>query len=138
MITLENVFVDTSAWMALADTDDDYHTQATKILPSVLKDFRNVLTSNLVIAESYILILHELGYKASQEFLNNITASPRVRVIYSTQEVEEDAKLILKKYADQDFSYTDAVSFAIMNKHKTVKAFTFDKHFTTAGFTRIP
>ncbi len=138
MITLESVFVDTGAWIALADTDDDYHAQATKILPSVLKDFRNVLTSNLVIAESYILMLHELGYRASQEFLNNITASFRIKVIYSTQEVEEDAKAILKKYTDQDFSYTDAVSFAIMKKHKIEKAFSFDKHFTTAGFTRIP
>ena len=44
---------------------------------------------------------------------------------------------ILRKYSDQDFSYTDAVSFAIMRRQRIRKAFCFDKHFATAGFLNI-
>jgi len=39
---------------------------------------------------------------------------------------------------DQDFSYTDAVSFVIMKKQKIKKAFSFDKHFQTMGFIGLP
>jgi len=45
---------------------------------------------------------------------------------------------ILSKYSDQDFSYTDAVSFAIMKRQKIIKAFSFDKHFVIAGFINLP
>ncbi len=82
MITLESVFIDTGAWVALADKDDDHHAEAASMLPSILKDFRNALTSNLVVAESYVLILYGLGHDASREFLDRLTASPRIRIIY--------------------------------------------------------
>ncbi len=96
------------------------------------------MTSNLVIAETYIIILNELGHKAAIEFLEKINASPRILIIHSTSEIEADAVIILKKYADQDFSYTDAVSFAIMKRQRIKKAFCFDKHFLTAGFENVP
>lgn len=35
------------------------------------------------------------------------------------------------------FSYADAVSFALMQKEKINDAFTYDRHFLTAGFTTI-
>ncbi len=134
----QNIFVDTGAWFALADKDDAYHKKAASVYPSLLKTHRSLITSNLVIAESYVLILKELGHKAALDFLAGIKASPRILKIHSDEEIEADAEGILIKYADHDFSYTDAVSFAIMERQKTVKAFCFDKHFVTAGFEKIP
>jgi predicted nucleic acid-binding protein len=58
--------------------------------------------------------------------------------IYSNENVETEAEGILAKFTDQNFSYTDAVSFVIMKRQKIRKAFCFDKHFVTAGFTIIP
>ncbi len=52
--------------------------------------------------------------------------------------LEFKAEKILEKYHDQDFSYTDAVSFAAMHELKIGKAFAFDSHFSTAGFVTIP
>ena len=40
----------------------------------------------------------------------------------------------MRKYADQDVSYTDCVSFAIMHRLRIRTAFTFDRHFRLAGF----
>ncbi len=138
MISQENIFVDTSAWLALADNDDTHHRKAALIFPSLLKTYRGLITSNLVIAEAYILILNELGHKAAIDFLERLKASPRILKIYSTEEIEASAEKILIKYNDQDFSYADSVSFAIMKKEKIRKAFCFDKHFLTAGFESIP
>lgn len=137
MISHENIFVDTGAWVALADKDDAYHKKAATAYPSILKTHRSLITSNLVIAEAYVLILNELGRKAALTFLEGIKASPRILKIYSNEEIEADAEKILIKYEDQDFSYTDAVSFAVMERLKITKAFCFDKHFLTAGFENI-
>ncbi len=138
MISPENIFLDTSAWLALADKDDAHHRKAAHIFPYLLKIHRSLVTSNLVIAEAYILILNELGHMAAIDFLERLKASPRILKIYSTEEIEASAEKILIKYNDQDFSYTDSVSFAIMRKENIKKAFCFDKHFLTAGFENIP
>jgi predicted nucleic acid-binding protein len=135
---LDDVFVDTSAWVALADKDDSHHRDAASSYPSIFKNHKNLVTSNLIIAETYILLLKELRHKAAIEFLERIKASPRILRIYSNENVETEAEGILAKFTDQDFSYTDAVSFVMMKRQKIRKAFCFDKHFVTAGFTIIP
>lgn len=41
-------------------------------------------------------------------------------------------------FVDQDFSYTDAVSFAAMRRTGITQAFGFDRQFVTASFALIP
>jgi predicted nucleic acid-binding protein len=134
----ESIFVDTSAWVALADKDDAHHQRAVSAYPSLLKTQRGLVTSNLVKAETYIVILKELGHPSALNFLERIKTSPRILKVHSTPEIEAEAEELLTKYSDQDFSYTDAVSFAIMKRQKIRKAFSFDKHFVTAGFVNVP
>jgi uncharacterized protein len=138
MMFPENVFVDTSAWVALADKDDSNHRKAAAVYPSLLQYQKGLITSNLIIAETYILLLNELGHQAAMNFLERIKASPRILKMYSNEDLERDAAEILGQYDDQDFSYADAVSFVIMKRQKMRKAFCFDKHFMTAGFESIP
>jgi predicted nucleic acid-binding protein len=137
-MVLEDIFVDTSAWIALVDKDDSHHKEAASSYPSLLKNHRNLITSNFVIAETYIINLNELGHKLAIDFLEKLKASPRILKIYSNEDIEAEAEPILVKYSDQDFSYTDAVSFVIMKRQKIRKAFSFDKHFVIAGFVNIP
>ena len=135
---LDDVFVDTSAWVALADKDDSHHKEAAAGYPSIFKNHKTLVTSNLVVAETYIVLLKELRHKAAIEFLERIKASPRILKICSNENIETEAEGILAKYIDQDFSYADAVSFVIMKRQKIRTSFCFDKHFVTAGFTNIP
>jgi len=132
------IFMDTGAWFALADESDQYHKQAVGIYPGLIKDNHRLMTTNLVIAEAYILIRRAIGHRPAMTFLQNIEASPRVGKIYSDQTLEQNAEEILERYEDQDFSYADAVSFATMKQHGIRVAFSFDRHFMTAGFTTIP
>jgi len=134
----ESIFVDTGAWVALADRDDVHHLKAASIYPTLLKTQKRLMTSNLVIAESYILILKELGHQAAIHYLEGIKTSPRILKIYSNEDLESEAEELLIKYSDQDFSYADAVSFAIMKREKIKKVFSFDGHFLTAGFINVP
>jgi len=134
----DTIFVDTGAWFALTDKSDQYHNRAVEIYPKLLNSYRHLTTTNLVIAESYILIRRSIGHRPGIAFLENLGASPRVIKIYSDSVLEKAAEETLKKYQDQGFSYTDAVSFAVMKQYDTQEAFSFDVHFVTAGFTLIP
>ena len=132
------LFVDTGAWYALADKSDQYHAQAVEVYPQLLNSFHHLTTTNLVISETYILIRRAIGHQPAIGFLKSIAASPRITKIYSDSVFEDAAEDILQKYYDQDFSYTDAVSFAVMRQYGITQAFTFDHHFLTAGYALIP
>ena len=138
MKILEDIFVDSSAWIALADRGDSHHKAVAAAYPLIFKNYKALVTSNLVLAETYIVLLKEMGHQVALEFLERIKASPRILKIYSNEDVEAEAGQILSKYSDQDFSYTDAVSFVIMKRQGIKKAFSFDKHFTIAGFANLP
>ena len=72
---IDNIFIDTSAWVALADSDDINHKKAAAIYPTLLKKHRSLFTTNLIVAETYILILRALGHEAAIKFIENINAS---------------------------------------------------------------
>jgi predicted nucleic acid-binding protein len=44
----------------------------------------------------------------------------------------------LERFDDQDFSLTDAVSFAVMSSRGIAEAITLDRHFVVAGFRVVP
>jgi predicted nucleic acid-binding protein len=134
----QELFVDSSAWLALADKSDKYHMAATSVYPDLLKRYQRLVTTNLVIAETHILLRRSLGAQPAIEFLERVAKSPRIEKAYSTMALEMDAEKILRQYADQEFSFTDAVSFALMQARRIKKAFAFDRHFTIAGFEQLP
>jgi predicted nucleic acid-binding protein len=132
------LFVDTGAWVALADQDDVHHVRAASAFPRLLKEHQRLVTTNLVVAECYIILRLELGHGPAMAFLDHLRHSPRIDRAYATAELEAEAEEILRRYEDQDFSFTDAVSFALMRKRGISNAFAFDAHFSTAGFICAP
>ena len=53
-------------------------------------------------------------------------------------EIRESAWQIFLDYDDQEFSFTDCTSFALMRLKNIQDAFTFDGHFQTMGFAVHP
>jgi hypothetical protein len=117
---------------------DKFHRVARVEYSRLLGDRRIFVATNLVIAETYILIRRYAGHKPAMRFLQSLRGSPRLQKIWSDAGLESRAEDILEKYADQDFSYTDAVSFAVMQERDVEEAFTFDSHFVSLGFRMLP
>jgi predicted nucleic acid-binding protein len=67
-----------------------------------------------------------------------VRSSSRLERVYSSPDLELEAEGVLGQYADQDFSFVDAVSFALMQERGITRAFAFDRHFMTAGFLLLP
>jgi len=71
---------------------------------------------------------------AALTFLQTVGESPNV-VVRSSRELEAAAERDwLTRYDDQDFSFADAVSFAVMTERGIRDALTLDHHFVVAGF----
>ena len=132
------VFVDTGAWLALADISDSLHAAAVAAYPTILQTGAHLVTTNLVVAETYNLMRRRIGHAPAMRFLQSLRDSSRLDKIYSDLELETAAEVWLQRYADQDFSLVDAVSFALMQAEDIHQAFAFDKHFATAGFVLTP
>lgn len=132
------IFVDTSAWIAVADSGENTHQAVTTLYKQLLKTSVRLITSDLVIAESQILLRRRMGANAANIFLDSVNHSPSIEIVFMDPETELAAKKVLEKFSDQELSFTDAASFVIMKSRKMRTAFTLDKHFAIAGFRIIP
>lgn len=135
---MKRIFVDTSAWVAVTNRRDQYHETAGSFYKGIFKDFHELLTTNLVVAETYILLRLDCGPETALGWWERIISSLKVKIIYADPDLTGEAITILRKYSDQSFSLTDAVTFALMKKMKITEAFAFDVHFATAGFIQLP
>jgi hypothetical protein len=132
------VFVDTGAWYAVQVTDDVHHAAAQAALLSFLEAGTQLVTSNLVIGETYTLLRTAKGYREAKRFLDALGHSRKMERLFITEPLERKAYEILEQYADHPFSFVDGTSFALMRQQRMQHAFAFDTHFVTAGFLRIP
>lgn len=133
-----NVFVDTSCWLAIADKSEKRHARVSDVYQELLKTTTLLVTSDLVIAETQILLRRRLGSDAARVFLDGINNSPSIEVLFLDAAMEMAVKEILKKFSDQELSFTDASAFTMMRSRKIKTAFTLDHHFALAGFLMIP
>jgi len=134
----KRVFIDTSAWIMLLNADEKRHMEAAEAYNNIRTSER--YTSNLVIGETYTWLRMRVGYSKAIEFLqavNTMYSEKMLVIVWSDCDIENRAGDYLRKFSDQDLSFTDAVSFVIMINHEIKAAFTFDKHFTVAGFLPI-
>ena len=137
-MTLGRVFVDTGGWIALQVSDDEHHPAATDAAPHLMAACKGLVTSNLVVGETYTLLRMVKGYPAAKRFLEKLAQSARLERAFITEGLERQAYQILHRYAEHPFSYVDATSFALMRHEGIRYAFAFDADFATAGFVRIP
>ncbi|MGD9892088.1 MAG: type II toxin-antitoxin system VapC family toxin [Dehalococcoidia bacterium] len=130
-------FVDSAGYYALADRGDANHTTAAALLAALrLQRFR-LVTTNFVLAESHALVLNRLGYAPALRLLTDITTSPATTLVRVTRADEDRARVIIRRYADKRFSYTDATSFAVMERLRLTQVFSFDRDFAQYGFTLL-
>lgn len=127
-------FVDTSAWLALNDKNDQYHNKAAAKSIEIKKHKIELITSEYIIDESITLIRYRVSHRAAVIFGDSLITSNIVRIIDVTGEDRIKAWEMFKKYEDKELSFTDCISFVLMINLKLHKAFTFDEHFKQMGF----
>lgn len=131
------VFVDTSAYVALMRAADGQHQQARHIMDRIVGAQSRLFITNFVIAEIHAFLVTRSGVPLATRFIQEVDRST-INAIRVGAEDEERAKDIIVQYNDKDFSYTDATSFAVMDRLDIQHAFSFDHHFRQFGFILLP
>lgn len=127
---MERIMVDTSAIYALIDRSDDCHEKAKYLFKKLSERDVDLMLTNFILAETHALILSRLGHELAREWVKNlIWKIERVK-----EEDEKRAREIVITYKDKSFSYTDATTFAVMERLKLEVALAFDNHFTQFGW----
>lgn len=126
---MAQALVDTSAIYALMDRDDTNHRKAVAVLRALPRRGLTPVLSNFIVAESHALILSRLGSQIARDWL--------LKQIWPIEPItpvdERKAREIIQRYEDKTFSYTDATSFALMERLSLTEAFAFDAHFRQYG-----
>ena len=129
------VFLDTGAFLALADEDDKYHSAATPAYTELLQGKAQLLTSNFVLCETYTLIRFKVGHRAAVEFMKSF-GQTGIKILRVSEAIEQTAKMIFMRYDDKDFSFVDCISFALIDHYRLDHALAFDSHFRQYRFKR--
>lgn len=133
------IFVDTSAWLALADPSDAHHTEALEFEAGLRQGTHGKLvTSDFVLDETITIVRDKAGMAKARDLSNAMLESPNVHVLWVREAHFRDALALLFSREDKHWSVTDCTSFVLMRGMELEAAFTFDADFRQAGFSTFP
>lgn len=130
----ERVLVDSGVWIALVRAADQHHADADRMVRRAVEHRIALVTTNLIIAEVHRFILFRVGIQPAALLLDRIGASALLTVEFVTSAHHAAARRWLAALPDQVITYTDAVSFAVMELAQCTAVMSFDHDFVTAGF----
>ena len=132
------IYIDTGAFIARHLSKDQYHSQANSFWNLIREKSETCVTSNFVLNETYTLLGRRAGYDFAARRARNIYASESLIILRPNREDELKAIDFFEKYSDHRLSFTDCVSFVLINNRKIKRVFTFDHHFQILGFQVFP
>ena len=131
------IFTDTSALIAVLNKKDQYHEQAAAAYHDILNGSSFLLITTHVFAETLTRIARRVSQQAAIAAGTGIRNQARITMVTPTIDALDQAWKIFQSYNDQQFSFVDCISFAVMQELNLSRAFAFDKHFKIMGFETI-
>jgi uncharacterized protein len=130
--SLDQIFVDTSAFYALLDRSDRFHEQASALWPELLEDGITLITSNYVVWETISLLQNRIGFDAASLWCKDILGI--VDIFWVDEGIHQRAYDLWMNLGRLKLSFVDCISFVIMHKQGIEKSFCFKPHFEEHGF----
>jgi predicted nucleic acid-binding protein len=131
-----SIFVDTSAFFAVLDADDENHDAAKQVWENLLTREVVLVCSNYVLVETLALVQRRLGIPAVRAFQEDIM--PVLNVEWVDESVHQVGIASVLAAVRRGLSLVDCVSFEIMRRLGIKTAFAFDRHFKEQGFECLP
>jgi uncharacterized protein len=126
------VLIDTSAFYAVLDRDDNNHHQARGMWATLLDRRTALVTTNYIVVETCALVQNRLGLDAVRTFSQDMLAVVEVRWI--GPELHSSAMLALLAANRRKLSLVDCANFLAMRAGGIRRVFAFDRHYLEQGF----
>ena len=131
-----NLFVDTSAFLAVLDRDDINHPGADAKWREIILSDSTFICHNYILLETYALLQNRFGMEAVRAFHEDIL--PLLHVVWVDEAIHKSGMSAFLTASRKRLSLVDCVSFETMRNLGIKRVFTFDPHFRMHGFTCTP
>ena len=138
------IFVDTWAWIGLADDTDQYHDAVVKQHRKHLKKYRNYVTTDYVVGELIDYLYDATPEPQARDFIRALLAKANTKIlqiVHVSPDYFHRAWDMRQKYDDKpDISFVDFTSMVVMQELGITDVFTGDDHFrqVNLGFRLSP
>ena len=138
------IFIDTWAWIAMADDTDQYHDAVIKQHRKFLKKNRRYVTSDDVVGELIDFLYDAVPEPQARDFVRGLfikAANGHLRLVHVSPDQFRRAWEMRQKYRDKpDISFVDFTSMVVMQDLGITDVFTGDAHFrrVNLGFQLHP
>ena len=123
------VYVDTSAFIAFVDRSDTHHS----LFKRLFGDPPSLITTTLVVAEGHAWFLRRYDRTRALQFLALIEDLAPLQIAPIAVAEQDGATRILRKFADQDLTLTDALGLYLMQQRKIRQCWSTDFHLGLTG-----
>jgi predicted nucleic acid-binding protein len=130
------VLLDTSGFFALMDTCDPAHLKARRWVVSQRGRARPV-TTEWIIGETCTLLVARKRPHLVARFLDYLEQSAALLVLNPDETLLVSAKDLIRRQAEQGYSFVDCLSLCVMKERRISQALTTDEHFRKAGFSAL-
>lgn len=135
------LFVDTGAFYAAYDEDDDHYQEVQRVLEALKSgttSYGPLFTTRFILAETATLILYRVGHREAVDALRTILESSTFNILSVDARTFRDAAEVFEQYDDQAISFTDHLTGVLAQDRDIEHIFAFDSDFRTLGYTLVP
>ena len=130
------IFVDTGAWIAILNPNDQYHREAVAVYRHFQQQKTRFLTTDYVIDETVTRLRYDTNHSIAVMFLERIELLVETDVL-TLIEIDNcifrEAIALFRQYDSTRLSFTDCTSFVVCEENDILEAFAFDQHFSMMG-----
>lgn len=131
-----SIFVDTSALLAVINTDDPNHAPASVTWTALTQDYQRLSTTNYVLLETFALVQRRHGLQILKMLQQAVSSILHIHWIDAS--LHNVAVTALFTANRRQLSLVDCTSFHVMRQLGIDTVFAFDERFAEQGFTCIP
>jgi uncharacterized protein len=134
---MSSVFLDASGLIAVANTDDQWHSRAEAAWDDLVGSNLPLITTSPVLFELGDGLSRINQRSLAVALYDRLRTSPRVQIVPASSELAVAAWEFFRQRPDKAWGVTDCASFIVMKQLSIEAAFTVDRHFEQAGFQRL-
>src|SRR2546421_4339842 len=112
----ESLFIDSGGFYALVSPQSEYHDRAVEIMQEAGRHRWPAITTDYIIDETATLLRARGLTRLLAEFFRLTEESQALTTEWVTPDRFSAARKFMLKHLDQEFSFTDCVSFVVMKE----------------------
>ena len=131
-------FLDTSYIIALEIVNEDAHEQVLQNWFTLALAQPFLVTTTYIFDEVVTFFNSRNLHSKAVEVGKRLLESTDIELIEIDRDLFNQAWQYFQKYQDKSYSFTDSLSFVVMENRRIFTALTLDNHFLQAGFKKLP